>query len=275
MTRRRLSIAEQVAQMRDLAPYMKLVVDADWLAAWTGELRPLQRTYTVAISYVARRRTGGIELVDPYFPVVRLVEPALQWQHPKTGEDVPHVYWDGGKPEQSALCLYDPAADEWSSADVIAETIVPWVCDWLICYEAWLVDGIWTGGGRHPRRRNRCRMTEPLDGRSLDRRERALRALFHSLGRRIGTSASFPLMVAASAGFSPPLSSRDWKRATLAAVPWEVISTSSPAPQQAASLLLDLPPASPPAICSSSMSSAVARSFLPATEASSDVSAAG
>jgi hypothetical protein len=271
MTRRRLSIAEQVAHMRDLAPYMKLVVDAGWLAAWTGQLRPLQRTYTVAISYVARRRIGGIELVDRYFPVVRLVEPALQWQHPKTGKDVPHVYWDWDQPERSALCLYDPAADEWSSADVIAKTIVPWVCDWLICYEAWLVDGIWTGGGRHPRRRNRCRVTEPSDGRSPDQRERALRALFHSLGLRIGTSASFPLMVAASVGFSPPLSSRDWKRATLAAVPWEVISISSPAPQPEESLLSDLPPASPALICSSSMSSAVAKSFLPGAPALSEV----
>jgi hypothetical protein len=237
MTRRRLSIAEQVAQMRDLAPYMRLVVDADWLAAWTGQLRPLQRTYTVAISYIARRRVGDIELVDPYFPVVRLVEPALQWRHPNTGKDVPHVYWDWEQPERSALCLYDPAADEWSSACTIAETIVPWTCDWLICYEAWLVDGIWTGGGRHPRRRNRCRVTGPSDSRSRDQRERALRGLFHSLGRRIGTSASFPLMAAASVGSSRPLSSRDWKRATLAELPPEVISTSSPALQPVASSL--------------------------------------
>ena len=248
--------------MRDLAPYMKLVVDADWLVAWSGPLQPLQRTYTVAISYIARRRIGEIEMVDAYIPVVRLVEPALQWRHPKTGEDVPHVYWGWDRPERSVLCIYDPAGDEWSSADAIAETIVPWACDWLICYEAWLVDGIWTGGGRHPRPRNRCQMTGPTDGRSPDQRERDLRVLFRSLGRRTGTFASFPLMAAASAGFSPLLSSRDWKRATSAAVPWEAISISSPAPQPAASLLWALPPVSPPPICSSSMSSAVATSFV-------------
>lgn len=261
--------------MRDLAPYMELVVDADWLAGWTGPLRPLQRTYIVAISYVARWRLGDAELVDAYFPVVRLVEPALQWRHPGTGEDVPHVYWDFEAPERSQLCLYDPAADEWSPADAIAETIVPWACDWLICYEAWLATGTWTGGGRHPRRRSRCPVVEPAAGRRHDQRERALRALFHSLGRRIGTFASFPLMVAASGGFSRPLSSRNWKRATSAAVPWEVISTSSPAPRPAGSSPLDSPPVLLPPICSSSMPSGVARSFRPAALASSDASSAG
>jgi hypothetical protein len=31
----------------------------------------------------------------------------------------------------------------------IAETTLPWACDWIVCYEFWLITGVWRGGGRH------------------------------------------------------------------------------------------------------------------------------
>jgi hypothetical protein len=150
------SVAAQVARMRQVAPYIQETARCDWLAVWTGPLRPLQRTYTVTIIYVARLRLGDAEVIGAFRPAVRLDQPALQFEHSRTGRDVPHVYWDWGTPARSKLCLYDPAAKEWSPVDFIAETIVPWACDWLACYEGWLATGDWTGGGRHPGRRPRA-----------------------------------------------------------------------------------------------------------------------
>jgi hypothetical protein len=144
------SVAAQVARMRELAPYMQERAGCEALAMWTGPLRPLQRTYTVTIIYVGPLSLGELELVGAFVPAVRLDQPALRFVHPRTGEDVPHVYWDRVEPARSKLCLYDPAACEWSPADFIAETIVPWACNWLACYEGWLATGKWTGGGRHP-----------------------------------------------------------------------------------------------------------------------------
>jgi hypothetical protein len=222
-----LSADQQIERMRAAAPYMRLTAQSGRLAFWSGPLRPLRRTYMVTIGYVARWRLGDLEIKDAYEPVVRLAAPRLILCHPRTGEDVPHVYWDARAPELSALCLYDPAADEWSPADFIADTIVPWTCDWIVCYEGWLASGIWSGGGRHPGRRRRaiCPMTEPFDEQSRDRRERALRAAFVKLGQKIGTFASLPLMAAASVGSTRPLSSRDWRNASLAAPPWRTTST--------------------------------------------------
>ncbi len=148
------SVAAQAARMSQVAPYLQERARCSWLGIWTGPLRPLQRTYTIRISYAARLTIGGAEVVGGFLPVVRLDQPILKFEHPRTGRDVPHVYWDWGEPARSKLCLYDPAANEWSPTDFIADTIVPWACDWLACYEGWLATGTWTGGGRHPGRQS-------------------------------------------------------------------------------------------------------------------------
>ena len=36
------------------------------------------------------------------------------------------------------------------SADVISETIMPWLALWLFHYEAWHATGEWLGGGQEP-----------------------------------------------------------------------------------------------------------------------------
>jgi hypothetical protein len=146
------SLAQQIARMRVAAPYMRETARCDWLAMWRGPLRPLQRSYAVTITYVARSKIGDMSISNAFVPVVRLDQPALQITHPRAGDLAPHVYWDWTSPERSGLCLCDPAANEWSPADFIADTIVPWACDWLACYEGWLATGMWTGGGRHPGR---------------------------------------------------------------------------------------------------------------------------
>jgi hypothetical protein len=60
---------------------------------------------------------------------------------------LPHVYTHT---HPVALCLYLPGANEWSPIHVVADTLIPWAIEWLFYFEAWLIDGVWRGGGRHP-----------------------------------------------------------------------------------------------------------------------------
>jgi hypothetical protein len=55
---------------------------------------------------------------------------------------IPHRYADG------TICLY--YGNEWTSDKPIAQTIVPWLIEWLFFYEGWLATGEWQGGGTHP-----------------------------------------------------------------------------------------------------------------------------
>lgn len=59
------------------------------------------------------------------------------------GRKPPHVFNEAGDP----LCLFYAAAREWNSSMLIARTIVPWACEWLLHFEAWLFTGEWDGGG--------------------------------------------------------------------------------------------------------------------------------
>src|ERR1051326_7503210 len=59
------------------------------------------------------------------------------------GRKPPHVYPGPEDP----LCLFYPAAREWNSSMLISRTIVPWTCEWLFHFEAWLFTGEWEGGG--------------------------------------------------------------------------------------------------------------------------------
>ena len=74
--------------------------------------------------------------------------------------NLPHIYPDG------SLCLHEPG--QWSPGDPIAETTLPWTCEWLLHYEFWRATGEWCGsGGNHTgpigrpttpqRRHSRCR----------------------------------------------------------------------------------------------------------------------
>ena len=96
---------------------------------WTATLQPtvLSREYTVQISYKPSS-----------FPQVKV----LSQLPTRPGEPLPHVYREG------ALCLHK--VDEWSPDMLIADTIVPWTCEWLIQYEIWLAIGEWHGGGEDP-----------------------------------------------------------------------------------------------------------------------------
>jgi hypothetical protein len=74
-------------------------------------------------------------------PKVYVDRPKLRRQTPE--EPIPHTFAD------DRPCLFYPDGNEWSAKSPIALTIVPWLMEWLVYYEAWLFTGEWQGGGLH------------------------------------------------------------------------------------------------------------------------------
>jgi len=97
---------------------------------WTGVLQPtpLSRAYTIRITCAT----------DAH-PRVVVAHPTLA---SRPDEPLPHVYREG------CLCLYEDG--EWQPSMFIAETIVPWACEWLAHYEIWKATGHWCADGRAP-----------------------------------------------------------------------------------------------------------------------------
>jgi hypothetical protein len=128
-----LTLAQQAAWL-DRMPTWDARVSKGVLSA-KGRVRPdpLCREYVVQISYRL-----------PKSPTVRLVDPPLEQRECQWPD---HIY--SGR----LLCLYNPRRHEWDGADLISETIVPWISEWLYFYEIWLATGDWLGGGEHPPRK--------------------------------------------------------------------------------------------------------------------------
>jgi hypothetical protein len=81
----------------------------------------------------------AVQLTYPHGvrPRVQVTDPPLE-MHPEAAA-LPHVY------PCDTLCLYYPG--EWSHDKLLAYTVLPWTCEWLMHYELWLVTGEWAGGG--------------------------------------------------------------------------------------------------------------------------------
>ena len=142
-----LTVEEQIASMKETWPQFS-VEQRGVCARWQGTLRPLLQTFSVEIIY---RAPVVIEILDSrrLQPRVRILNPPLR---PRPGDPegrLPHVYYMSNEPDDVALCMFDPDADEWSPMMSIAETTVPWTIDWLTSYEGWRATHTWTGGGRH------------------------------------------------------------------------------------------------------------------------------
>jgi hypothetical protein len=105
---------------------------------WRGEVQPRINRYTVEIEYSPTMAVRG--------PRVRVISPELTRLPDNPEGSLPHVYDRNGNPW---LCLFDPRGREWTGWMPIADKIVPWMLDWLVCYENWLMTGVWHGGGRH------------------------------------------------------------------------------------------------------------------------------
>lgn len=140
------NIDAQIADMKRLWPQFSLVARSDSTAVWRGGLKPLLQTFAIEIGYraplmVERLDAGVLQ------PQVSILSPRLR---PRSGDpegQLPHVYYrqDGSV----MLCMLDPEAGDWSPADSLAETTVPWIIEWLAAYEGWRATGKWTASGRH------------------------------------------------------------------------------------------------------------------------------
>ncbi len=86
--------------------------------SWFGYLQPTPDSphYRIRIGYR-----------PPCSPRVWVRDPLI---HP----DAKHRYDDG------TLCLYDPRVGDWHPGLFLSETIASWAAEWLLYYEAWLVD---------------------------------------------------------------------------------------------------------------------------------------
>lgn len=71
-------------------------------------------------------------------------------------KDIPRVWIKGsrdiedfnlhkyvGKGHDRRLCLYYPLDFKWNMACNIHETIIPWISEWIICYEYYKLFGKW------------------------------------------------------------------------------------------------------------------------------------
>lgn len=140
------NIYGQIEDMARLWPQMKLAAKAGNSAVWQGPLKPLLQTFHIRIAYRAPLIIERPDVRNTQ-PEVSVLTPPLR-RRPGDPEGVlPHVYYraDGSV----VLCMLDPDSDDWSPADSLAETTVPWIIEWLAAYEGWRATGQWTASGRH------------------------------------------------------------------------------------------------------------------------------
>lgn len=144
-----LSVGEQNRRIRKLYPDFELVLDCGFMGVWEGPLAPVSRTYRVRITYVAYNLFDGFVLGNPRESVV-VLDPPIGGDPRGTGERAQHTYYWDRHPDFPRLCLHDPWADDWNPDMHIADTIIPFVIDWLFWHEDWVATGVWRGKGRHP-----------------------------------------------------------------------------------------------------------------------------
>jgi hypothetical protein len=135
ISRTPLTIQEQRALILKACPSFWTLLEKGELLA-QGDVQPTSRSpvYKVRILY----RIGEI-------PKVTVLSPPLVPREEDGG--IPHMYVD------KRLCLYMPDTDEWTADLSLADTIIPWTVEWLFHYEMWRATGKWSGGGKHPPRK--------------------------------------------------------------------------------------------------------------------------
>lgn len=125
----------QLVHLKKLFPESTASIYRNCLT-WKGEVKPtpLSETYAVQLRYTLAKS-----------PQIKVLKPELI---PPEGKCLPHIYH--GK----RLCLYYPGIGDWRGDMLLLKTIVPWISEWLYCYEIWLATGEWCGGGIHPKRKS-------------------------------------------------------------------------------------------------------------------------
>ena len=118
----------QEIQMRRLFPQFRVVERGRM--TWRGDVRPREDGITFTLQIRA-----GKTLKQP--PTVHVLAPTLV---AAPGSKVAaHCFGDG------SLCLYHRSENPWFGDQYIADTIVPWACEWCYFYEVWLQTDQWYG----------------------------------------------------------------------------------------------------------------------------------
>lgn len=131
---KRRSAHAQLEAMRRLWPDFEGQKKESGLLVWRGPLMPKAQIYAIAIFWHPGHFTR---------PYVVVIDPPIRPRPGGAYEEIPHLIFYAQNPERSALCLYDPDGNEWSEADLIAETTVNWAAEWLAYYELWHLTGEW------------------------------------------------------------------------------------------------------------------------------------
>lgn len=132
-----LSAAQQLLHLRNSEIYPGSGGVVRGRLTWRMSRRPfpLAREYEVRLVY---QEGEAPQLFVDRPDLVLLAE----------GDKLPHVY----SRRPTRLCLYWPKAREWSPADRLDLTFLPWMDTWLYYFEDWMAGGRkeWRGGGEHP-----------------------------------------------------------------------------------------------------------------------------
>lgn len=120
-------IHQILAMTRDF-PTMQLI-DPRHLV-WRGPIEPTGSGIFYTLEVHARGKRG--------VPKAWIRKPNLV---NKPGSRVPpHCFV-----EDRSLCLYQHRENPWQPDLLVAETIIPWACGWVLFYEQWLETGVWLG----------------------------------------------------------------------------------------------------------------------------------
>lgn len=131
---RTVSVHEQAAFIRQLWPNFVCEVHGGLLVC-QGEVRPtdISRVYRVRLTYRAK-----------YRPKVKVEDPPLRRRPSEPDVGIPHTFNQSQEGKETP-CLH--RTTDWSSDMRLANTVIPWLYEWLMFYELWHVTGEWYGGG--------------------------------------------------------------------------------------------------------------------------------
>lgn len=130
-------------------PQFRLLSRAPCSALWEGQLAPLNKGYTIQVLY--SQVSFPFAGIEKHVPNIEVLTPLLQRREEEPDKSIPHIFSNYVQPERPYLCLYQHG--EWTPYNPISDCI-PWIIEWLACYEGWLATGDWKGGG-HGTERNR------------------------------------------------------------------------------------------------------------------------
>lgn len=118
------SYSSAIMQKREIEQkfsFLKCRIENDTLIC-RGEFKPDANAYDVRVEF----RAGC-------FPQVYVLNPSI-----KPNANI-HIYREG------SLCLFYPGDLKWKDTTSIAEYTIPWIYEWILFYELYLLTGIWEG----------------------------------------------------------------------------------------------------------------------------------